>query len=103
MSDFRPLGGKAETIRSRQIGDVVIQAGANTLASGEIEVRLEPLVMDLLSMLAEQPNSVVSRDALLETLWHKRHGADESLTRAVSSLRKSFRILNTSSVSIETV
>ena len=103
MSDFRPLGGKAETIRSRQIGDIVIQAGANTLASGEIEVRLEPLVMDLLSMLAEQPNSVVSRDALLETLWHKRHGADESLTRAVSSLRKSFRMLNTSSVSIETV
>jgi len=49
---------------------------------------LEPLVMNLLVELAAAGGDVVSKDALIETIWQGRAQSDEPLLRAVSVLRR---------------
>lgn len=64
---------------------------------------IEPLIMDVLCALSEQPGEVLSREALLSHIWYANPGADESLTRAVSILRKAFRADEGGQPYIETV
>lgn len=65
------------------------------------ETRLEPRLMKLLCLLAEQPGQLVSREKLVKEIWDDYGGGEAGLTHAVSSLRK---LLNdTSRELIETV
>nr|WP_305889052.1 winged helix-turn-helix domain-containing protein [Parvularcula maris] len=63
---------------------------------------MEPKVADLLARFAESPGEVLPRGVLLDDVWGTRIGSDESLTRAVSLLRKAFRTHDTATY-IETV
>ena len=54
------------------------------------EVRLEPRLMKLLCLLAENPRQVISREKIIETIWQGYGGGDEGLTQAISFLRKLF-------------
>lgn len=49
---------------------------------------LEPRLMHLLCLLAVDPQQVVTRDELMEVLWPRVIVNENSLTRAVSELRK---------------
>lgn len=49
---------------------------------------LEPKVMQVLVELAAHAGEVVTRQYLIETIWQVSYGGDESLTRAISILRK---------------
>jgi DNA-binding response OmpR family regulator len=51
------------------IGDLVLDPGAHTVTVGGEPVDLRPREFDLLHALALQPNSVVSVDDLLTTVW----------------------------------
>jgi len=64
---------------------------------------LEPLVMDVLCILAEQPGDVIMRDDLINRIWDVDHGGDESLTRAISVLRKTLRDAGAEDDYIETI
>jgi tetratricopeptide (TPR) repeat protein len=44
--------------------------------------------MEVLLCLASNPGELVSRDALLETVWGKDHGSQETLNHAVSEIRR---------------
>ena len=46
--------------------------------------------MAVLQMLAARPGEVVARQEFIEAVWATEYGGDESLTRAVSQLRKIF-------------
>jgi DNA-binding winged helix-turn-helix (wHTH) protein len=61
-----------------------------TSAAGNRTIRrqLEPRVMHLLCLLAAADGNVVSRDELMMALWPKVIVNENSLTRAVSDLRK---------------
>jgi TolB-like protein/DNA-binding winged helix-turn-helix (wHTH) protein len=48
--------------------------------------------MEVLCALADRPGEVISRQELIDRVWGVEHGADESLTRAISLLRS---VLNT--------
>lgn len=50
--------------------------------------RLEPKVMDLLCLLAQEPGRVWSREQLLAALWPGLVVGDDSLARTVSKLRQ---------------
>lgn len=52
------------------------------------ERQLEPRLMHLLCYLSANPNQVVSREALVSELWPKVIVNENSLTRAMSELRK---------------
>ena len=54
------------------------------------EIPLEPKVMNVLIALSENQGQTVSRDVLMDKVWAVEFGSDESLTRAISVLRKNF-------------
>ena len=67
----------------------VIQRWDGEAGTAEPEQRrLEPRLMRLLCLLAGQPGQVVSRDALMSALWPRVVVNENSLTRAVSDLRR---------------
>ena len=79
---------EAERERSDfRIGTVLVEPDQNCISDGTERHRLEPKVMEVLCVLADRPGEVVSRQDLIDQVWGVEHGADESLTRAVSLLR----------------
>ena len=61
--------------------------GAITTPNDEVR-HLEPKVMDVFVCLAEHANQLVTRDQLLEAVWHGQDVTDELLTRAIGGLRR---------------
>ena len=75
----------------------------NKLRKSDTEYALEPRIMDVLCALAAQPGEVLSREDLIDRIWKIEHGADESLTRAISQIRKTIREADEDSEYIETI
>lgn len=72
------------------VGDIEVDTDRNLLRTVDGEIHVEPKVMDVLRLLAGRQGEVVARGELIETIWQVEYGADESLTRAISHLRKAF-------------
>ena len=75
----------------------------NLIRREEEEHPVEPKIMDVLCFLAARPGEVVTRAALLDAVWGRSFGADESLTRAISRLRKVFGDARATAAVLETV
>lgn len=58
------------------------------ITDGRQSRQLEPRLMTLLCLLAAQPGDVLNRDDLMESLWPRVVVNENSLTRAVSDLRR---------------
>ncbi len=71
-----------------QVGEWIVDAGLNALQRSDVEVRLEPKVMEVLLYLAAHPGQVVSRDALMAAVWPGVIVGEDALTQAVIKLRK---------------
>src|ERR1700692_1254741 len=50
--------------------------------------KLEPRLMKLLCLLAEQNGRLVRRELIIEEVWDNYPGASEGLNQAISSLRR---------------
>ncbi|MXP28259.1 hypothetical protein GRI58_05415 [Porphyrobacter algicida] len=74
-----------------RVGAFIADAASNRLDYAGVSHPVEPLVMDVLCFLAQRPGETISRDELIEHVWFFNPYADESLTRAVSLLRRIFR------------
>ena len=74
-----------------RVGNFDVRPSINSVVFERETYRLEPRVMEVLCLLAEDPGHVVLRETLIDRLWKVEHGADESVTRAISVLRKTFR------------
>ncbi|GAA4778589.1 winged helix-turn-helix domain-containing protein [Stakelama sediminis] len=74
-----------------RIGAFVVDPTGNLLECLGVRHAVEPLVMDVLCFLAGRAGETVSRDELIEHVWFFNPYADESLTRAISLLRRIFR------------
>ena len=75
----------------------------NCVVLGETAVNLEPKIMEVCQMLAARAGDVVSREELIDGVWGVKFGSDESLTRAIYVLRKTFGRGPSSGAIIETV
>lgn len=73
------------------IGSILVEPSRNILTQGDDVFALEPRIMDVLVYLANRQGAVCSRDDIISAIWKVEYGADESLTRAVSLIRKAFR------------
>jgi len=71
-----------------RLGDHTVRVREGRLLGPAGEVRLEPRVMDVLVYLAGRAGEVVLRSELLDAVWPRQPGADESLTRCISQLRQ---------------
>jgi DNA-binding winged helix-turn-helix (wHTH) protein len=80
----------SETALSRfRVGAWSVDRSAGRLVAEGREVRLEPLVMDLLVCLARWAPQVVSRETLLHEVWKDRIVGDDAISSAVAALRRS--------------
>ncbi len=71
-----------------RLGAWVVQPSLNHLSDDDHVVTLEPRVMGVLVCLASRPRKIVSADDLLDTVWHGRAHADNTIYQAVADLRK---------------
>lgn len=71
-----------------QLGDWLIDEEANLLQGVDGETRLEKRVMAVLIQLVTAEGSVVSKDALIETVWNGAIISDHSVANAISDLRR---------------
>ncbi len=69
----------AEPAELLSIGEVTIDVPAHQVERGGEQIALTPLEFDLLVALARKPNTVFTREVLLEQVWHYRHAADTRL------------------------
>jgi DNA-binding winged helix-turn-helix (wHTH) protein len=60
----------------------------NRLSRGDIAIRVEPKVMDVLTELAAHAGKVVPKEELIRAVWGREHLAESILTRAVAELRR---------------
>lgn len=74
------------------IGDVEVIPGRLVLQSPLGQSQLEPKVMQLLQALVARAGETIHREELIDTVWGLQYGGDESLTRAVSLLRKALQV-----------
>jgi len=77
-----------------QIGTFRVEPTRNLLKKDSQTFPLEPKIMDVLCELASYPGEVIARYDLIQRIWKVDYGADESLTRAISVLRKTFRSIS---------
>ena len=85
------------------IAQRIVDPSRNVVIAVDGERVLEPKMMDLLCVLAERQGEVVSREELIDLVWGRSFGSDESLTRAISHVRKAFADAGDQASVIETV
>lgn len=89
MGGIRAMSDETSQTRERlQIGEWLVDRSANELRRGEETARIEPKAMEVLLALAARAGEVVSREALLESVWPGVVVGDEALTQGIIKLRK---------------
>ncbi|MFQ5740755.1 MAG: transcriptional regulator [Acidobacteriota bacterium] len=71
-----------------RLGDWLVRPELNLLEQGESTVRVEPKVMNLPVYLAENAGEVLPKERIIGAVWADVFVGDESLTYAISELRK---------------
>jgi adenylate cyclase len=71
-----------------RIGEWTVEPGHNELIRDGKSLHLEPKVVEVLVQLAARPGKVVTREALLDSVWPGVVVGDDVLTQAVIKLRK---------------
>ena len=73
-----------------RIDEWLIQPQINSVEKNGKTWHLEPKVMQVLVHLASHPNEVLSKDRLLEAVWHNTFVGDDVLVRCISEIRYVF-------------
>lgn len=102
LSNIRKLGEVELVQGDFRIDDWLIQPQINSVEKEGKTWHLEPKVMQVLLQLASHPNEVLSKDRLLEAVWHNTFVGDDVLVRCISEIRyvfgddpKSSRVIQT--------
>jgi TolB-like protein len=71
-----------------QFDNFRIDTDRRELKGPDGEVHVEPQVFDLLLYFAQNPNRVISKDELMEKIWHGRAISDAALNSRINSARR---------------
>jgi TolB-like protein/DNA-binding winged helix-turn-helix (wHTH) protein/Tfp pilus assembly protein PilF len=74
--------------QSFSFGDFVLDPGRGTLQRAGEDIGLRPQTFAVLSMLAARRGELVSKDELLESVWHGASVTDDSLTQCIVEIRR---------------
>ncbi|MCP4619820.1 MAG: tetratricopeptide repeat protein [Bradyrhizobium sp.] len=66
----------------------VLDTDTRELSREDMPVALEPQVFDLVVHLMENRDRVVSKEELIDKIWHGRHVAESTLTSRINAARK---------------
>jgi DNA-binding winged helix-turn-helix (wHTH) protein/TolB-like protein/Tfp pilus assembly protein PilF len=72
------------------VGEFRVHPATNELRRGDDTIQLEPKAMALLVHLVRNAGSMVSREQLFDAVWPGVVVSDDTLTQAVTKLRKAF-------------
>ena len=97
------MNPKTETPASFRLRDRLVTPQRNSITGPEGETGIEPKIMAVLCVLAGEPGRVFTRAELIDRVWGTEYGADESLTRAISHLRKALGDTRGEPLVIETI
>lgn len=86
-----------------RIGLTELDPYSRTLSRGDICLRIEPKIFDVLWLMLHSPNQQVSREQLIEGIWQQRVVSDSVIHRVFSQLRKQFAMLDDSQDYIQTI
>lgn len=70
-----------------KVGSSHVDVDGLTIETEDLVTRIEPKVMDVLVTLMENPDTVLTKDEILDAVWPDTYGGEERLTRAISLLR----------------
>lgn len=73
-----------------RINDWLVQPQINSVEKNGETWHLEPKVMQVLVQLASHPNQVLSKEKLLDAVWHDTFVGDDVLVRCISEIRYVF-------------
>ena len=73
---------------SFELGDWKVRPRNNELASGRETRHLEPMVMDLLVFMTVSAPEVVSKNAIIDSVWEGRFISEGTLTNTIAELRR---------------
>jgi TolB-like protein/Flp pilus assembly protein TadD len=71
-----------------RFGDFEIDAARHELRQAGAAVHIEPQVFDLLVYLVQNRDRIVSKDELIETIWHGRVISEAALSSRISAARR---------------
>jgi Tol biopolymer transport system component/DNA-binding winged helix-turn-helix (wHTH) protein len=98
-----PIDREGERRDELWIGKILVQPQLNRLSRGATEVKLEPKVMEILTVLAASAGSPLSRAELLAAVWPGVHVSDDALHRAIWKLRQALDEVAQASALLETI
>ena len=73
-----------------EVGHWLVEPGFDRISNGGDCVNLRPLVMDLLVLLANHQNDVVSLDEMIEEVWRGKAMTSGSVYNCLNELRSAF-------------
>ena len=85
------------------LGAIIVFPLLGRIQSGQTVKKIEPMVMDALTLLATRQDETILRAEFMAEIWPSEAASDESLTRAISILRKTLRVLDPKTAYIETI
>jgi DNA-binding winged helix-turn-helix (wHTH) protein len=97
------LGEAASMDGDFRVDDWLVRPQANSVEKDGQTWHLEPKIMQVLVELASHQNEVLSKDRLLETVWHNTFVGEDALVRCISEIRNVFRDDPKSSRVIQTI
>lgn len=68
--------------------DCLLDTASRTLNRGGTAVAVEPQVFDLLQLLAEHPDRVVTRDEIVDRVWGGRIVSESAISARIATARK---------------
>ncbi len=71
-----------------QIGEFILDKKQARLLRQDKEIAIEPKLFELLLLFVNQPNTIISRQDILEHLWPGSLVTDNAINKLVASLRK---------------
>lgn len=77
----------SDLLQGFYLGDLLVDPVKGYVAGRTGSVHLPPKAMETLLVLASSPGTLVSRDALLEEVWGKDHGSQNTLSHAIGEIR----------------
>jgi len=97
------MSSKSESPAPFLLRDRLVTPQRNSITGPDSETGVEPKIMAVLCVLAGEPDRVFTRSELIDQVWGTEYGADESLTRAISHLRKALGDTRSEPMVIETI
>jgi adenylate cyclase len=88
MAEYRRSSVETMTSRYVEFGEFRLDPNTGELWRNDKEIKLPPRAAALLSALAERSMQVVSKQELIDRVWHGKAVGDDALTSCVQELRR---------------